>query len=109
MTQQFNFDFLGNGIMRSRCNVRIFSDDGEHFILFENLGIGTSVTNASEQLASAIVQKMGYDPDDCEFFETYKENDYKEFDRITYTWKDNEAHNAHWTPALEEIKNLFLG
>jgi len=95
----------------------IFSDDGDHFICFENLGIGVSVTNASEMLASQIVAKYGFVPENCRFFETYREYDNDTFDEIEYTWRyvtsQNgkiylEAKNPKWKPGDEYIKNMFL-
>jgi hypothetical protein len=117
MTTQFNHDYLGYNGTRSRCNVLIFSDDGEHFILFENLGIGTSVTNMSELLATQIVAKMRFNPIDCRFFETYKEYDHETFDEIEYIWSKSfdvernyfmEAKHAKWKPAPKYIREMFL-
>jgi hypothetical protein len=119
--QEFDFDFLGFGWVRSRCKVHVISEDDIHLILFENLGIGTSVTNASEQLASQIINISRYEPEKCRFFETYKENDYDSFDEITYTWNHKrtfreqdwtsewiyEADNPQWSPALK-MKEKFL-
>ena len=113
MTQEFVHNFLGENGVRSRCIVKIFSDDGEHFILFENMGIGVSVTNASELLASQIVEKFHYNPGDCRFFETYQEYDYETIDEIEYSWSYNGiregwiARNANWKPA-EDLRNYFF-
>jgi hypothetical protein len=117
MTQQFQHDYTGWNGVRSRCNVMIFSDDGDHFICFENLGIGVSVTNASEMLATQIVAMQGFIPENCRFFETYREYDNETFDEIEYTWKSKagqdgktywEAQTPHWKPGQVEIKNIFL-
>lgn len=113
MTHEFEHNFLGENGVRSRCIVKIFSDDGENFILFENIGIGVSVTNASELLASQIVKKFHYHPGDCKFFETYQEYDYETIDEIEYSWIYNEiydswvAKNASWKPA-EYMRNHFF-
>lgn len=121
MTEDFIHEYLGFGRFPSICRVMIFSDDGETFICFEDFGDGTSVTNASEQLATEIVDKMNYDPSDCRFFETYNRREplhgdktpyYDTFDEITYEWSFNrgrwEAKSPDWHPAPEEIKNLFI-
>lgn len=114
MIQKFEHEYLGWGIHRSRCNVRIFSDDGDHFILFEDLGIGTSVTNASELLATQIVAKMKYMPMDCKFFETYREYDYESIDEVEYSWRYEPktdswiARNARWKPTDDSYRDMFL-
>ena len=114
MIKQFTHDFIAENGVRSRCNVRIFSDDGEHFILFENLGIGQSVTNASELLATQIVAKMKYLPMDCKFFETYREYDYESIDEVEYSWRYEPktdswiARNARWKPTDDSYRDMFL-
>lgn len=107
----FYYDYLGFGRIRSRCfvHIRIFRD--KKLILFEDIGFGTSVTNASEQLASEIIQKMNYEHDDCRFFETYSQYDYDSFDEIKYTWTlKNEKWIASypvWKPS-NNVKPLFI-
>lgn len=91
----------------STCYIRMYEENGKTFILFENLGDGLSVTNASEQLASEIVKDWKLNPVDCRFFETYREYEYETFDEITYTWRDNKAYNAFWKPA-EHFKAKFI-
>jgi len=117
MIKQFEHDYVGWNGVRSRCNVMIFSDDGEHLVCFENLGIGVSVTNASELIATQIVAKCNLDPQDCRFFETYREYDNETFDEIEYTWhifksqsgKEYwEAKRPVWKPGPEHIKDMFL-
>jgi len=117
MIQQFEHDYTGWNGVRSRCNVMIFSDDGDHFICFENLGIGLSVTNASEILAMQIVAKFNFDPQDCRFFETYREYDNETFDEIEYTWHIFKSQSGEeywkaslpvWRPGPEHIKDMFL-
>lgn len=112
MTHDFIHEYKGYGHISSRCRVKIFSDDGENLICFEDIGDGTSVTNASEQLASEIVNKMDLDPANCRFFETYGQYDYDSFDEINYQWNmvygEWEAKHPDWLPASDEIKNLFI-
>jgi len=92
----FIYDYLGYGIHKSKCRIFIKSVDDEIFIGFNDLGIGTSVTNASEQLATEIVQKYGFDFDKCIFFEWY--NNEESLDLIAYTWNKNVASNPSWSP-----------
>ena len=113
MTKEFHL-YKGFGRVPSSCLIEMFNDDGETFICFVNTGDGTSVTNASEQLATEIVKEYGLDPENCRFFEVYKEYnkydyqyDYDGFTEVTYTWKNGVAHDAQWKPALEEIEKLF--
>ena len=115
MTEQFYYPFIGYGGISSRCLVKIFSDDGQHMICFEDIGEGTSVTNVSEELASDIVNKMDYNPSDCKFFESYKDAqyNYNSLDEIEYNWEYTYkskwvASNPNWAPAAEDIEKLFI-
>ena len=105
----FNHEFKGFGRVPSKCSVKLISEDIGHSIYFEDLNSGTSVTNASEQLASEIVNLLNLDPDDCRFFETYNR---EEFDEITYTWENKRnkwvAKDPVWRPADYYFVNLFL-
>lgn len=117
----FIHEFKGYDIHPSCCLIKIISEKEHHLICFIDNNNGTSVTNASEQLASEIVEKMGYDPINCRFFETYSQYDYDTFDEITYEWSyvsDTDhlgdeyymfkAKKPQWKPALDAIKELFL-
>jgi len=112
MIVDFIHEYKGFGRVPSKCKVKIFSDDGENLICFEDLGDGTSVTNASEQLASEIADKMCFNPTDCRFFETYSQYNYDSFDEIIYQWSFThgrwEAKHPDWIPAEEEIRNMFI-
>jgi len=112
MTQEFIHVFKGFGRVPSQCLVRIYSDDGETMICFVDMGVGTSVTNASEQLASEIVNEYHLSPGDCRFFETYSQYDYEYVDEIEYKWIFNEqkcvASDPNWTRCEEpDIIKLF--
>lgn len=112
MTQEFNHEYLGYGRVPSECIVRKFTDDGDNFICFIDIGKGTSVTNASEQLASEMVNKFILRPEDCRFFETYQQYGYESFDEIKYSWQPNgsvwTASNPDWKPVNDEgIKEVF--
>ncbi|MFA5153770.1 MAG: hypothetical protein WC554_14510 [Clostridia bacterium] len=91
----------------STCYIRMYNVDDKIFILFEDIDGGLSVTNASEQLASELVENLQLNSINCRFFETYRQYDYETFDEITYTWRDNRASNPQWKPA-EEFRNIFL-
>jgi hypothetical protein len=111
MTQSFEHEFKGFGRVPSKCLVMIFSDDGENLICFNDLNQGTSVTNASEQLASEIVNKFNYYPSDCRFFETYRQYNCDTFDEIMYNWRQShgkwEASDPVWRPS-DEMKEIFI-
>lgn len=114
--KRFIHSFKGFGHVPSSIRVKIFSDDGENFILFEDINDGTSVTNASEQLASEIVKREGFSPDSCRFFETYSQYNYDSIDEIEYTWltKNSDfgpnewvAKSPRWKPSEPEIREMF--
>jgi hypothetical protein len=112
MIQEFYHEYRGFGRVPSRCLVKISSDNDKHLILFEDINEGTSVTNASEQIASEIVNKMSYDPDNCRFFETYAQYNYDTFDEILYRWTfDNHefiAAKPNWIPGDKDIEKILI-
>jgi hypothetical protein len=101
-------EYRGYGIHPSRCKVYILKDIfGQSWIGFENLGEGTSVTNASEQLATEIVEKEGLDPMKCKFFEWYPEYE-GDVSEIAYIWKGPIASHAEWAFYCKAGSNPFL-
>jgi len=111
MTHKFQHEFKGFGRVPSCCEVKIFSDDGEHLICFTDIGIGTSVTSATEQLVSEIVNNMELHPKDCRFFETYRTTD--TIEEITHQWCQDKnfkwiAENPDWTLCHEEEINILF-
>ena len=104
---EISHSFKGFGRINSSCLIRIFSDDGETFICFIDIGNGTSVTNASEQLATEIIEKLRLFPGDCRFFETYRIYDYESIDEIEYTWEGKIASSPMWKPSGPEIREMF--
>ena len=107
MTQDFIHEFLGFHRIPSSCRVLMFSDDGDHFILFEDIDDGTSVTNVSEHLVTDIVEKIKLNPGECRFFEAYYEYQHDTVDEYEYTCNGNKAKNPRWKPAPKEIRGLF--
>jgi predicted nucleic acid-binding protein len=107
---QFIHDFMGYGRVPSSVKVTIVSSEKKYYILFEDINDGTSVTNASEQLAAEIIKKRSLNPSDCRFFETYSQYNYDSIDEIEYNWvlKDGKyiADFPKWKPA-EQMREVF--
>lgn len=99
----FNHEFKGFGSCKSICKVYVHLVDDLYYICFEDLGIGTSVTNASEQLATEIVQKYNIKPEVCKFYETYNYHGNRTFDEIIYKWENSIASNPEWMPSDRRI------
>jgi len=91
----------------SSCKVHIKKEGDITFIGFEDIGDGTSVTNASEDIATEIVAKEGLDPEKCRFFEFYPEFG-GEVDEISYTWKSGKAISPKWKRFCDADKNPFI-
>jgi len=106
MTNEFIHEYKGYGVHPSQCLVKMFTDDGDVFICFIDIGVGTSVTNASEQLASEIINKFDLHPEDCRFFETYRQYNYETFDEIEYSWWPDGtiwfAKHPKWKPVIDD-------
>ena len=101
--------YKGYGIHPSVCRVYIREVENETWIGFENLGEGTSVTNASEQLATEIVQREDLRPEYCKFFEWYWEEGYKgrEVSIIKYHWEGLNADSPDWRYYCKAEENPF--
>jgi len=109
MKRDFIHKFKGYGRVPSKCRVHLDFTAGVMYICFEDMNDGTSVTNASEQLASEIVNDNNLDPDNCSFFESY--DDFGTFDIIEYDWKEKNgewiASNPVWRPGNGFALKLF--
>ena len=83
--KKFVHEYKGFGIHPSKCKVYIKHEGVLTFVGFEDMGEGTSVTNASEQLATEIVEKEGLNHEKTLFFEWYP---YAEgtVSEVSYTW-----------------------
>ena len=110
--ESFNYNFNAYNGVRSSCIVHILKEDNITYILFEDINVGSSVTNSSELLATQIVNLYNLNPKYCRFFETYEEFAHDTFDEITYSWKSvdeyYEAKNPKWRPGDLRIKREFL-
>lgn len=104
--QQFihEFHWLGRRFV-SRCQVDIFKKNDDTLVLFTDLGDGTSVTNASEQIATEIMKLKNLDPNKTLWAECYSEdftnpkppfNEKYPFDQITYEFIDGELRHPEW-------------
>ena len=104
----FIYSFKGFGIHPSKCKVDVFEKAGYHVVVFTDIGMGTSVTNASEQLASEIVQLRGLDPERTKFYERYHPGtDDETLDEITYQWHGLRASRPKWKPVEKNEPKLL--
>jgi hypothetical protein len=100
-------EYKGFGIHPSACQVYIMEEEGGIWIGFQDGNIGTSVTNASEQIASEIVGKENLNPEICRFFEWYPQYE-GEVSEISYQWNGKNASNAKWSYFCSSLENPFL-
>jgi len=99
-------NYKGYGVHSSTCKVYIKETENSILVGFENLGIGTSVTNASEQLATEIVQLENLNPEKCRFFEWYSEYE-GNVDEIVYSWNGLNAFSPSWISFCSFNDNPF--
>ena len=93
LIHDFIHTYKGFGIHLSKCRVQIWEDAAKNVVLFSDINKGTSVTNASEQIAQEI--KPNLTRIAVRFFETYPHND-SEYDEISYTIRDGEYSSPDW-------------
>ena len=96
--ETFINNYLGFGIHPSKCKVYINHIDDIHYFCFEDMGDGTSVTNASEAIATDMIEKFNLNPEKCRFFERYVYGNDITFDKIEYTWVNRKASSPTWKP-----------
>lgn len=111
--KKYVHEYKGHGVFFSRCTVHIKEVDNTTYVGFEDMGEGTSVTNASEQIASEIVNREGLDPKKTRFFEWYPYYD-GEVSEIIYTWGEDfrtlehKARDPQWKFFCLREDNPFL-
>ena len=103
----FEHEYKGFGIHPSRCKVEIRERTNETFITFIEMDIGTSVTNASEQLADEIAPKAN--SKNIRFFERYirteieKDQGFKDgYAEVTYQVVNGKYRSADWKHLTKE-------
>lgn len=96
-TNSFIHTFKGYGGCKSQCQVDIIHENGQTIVVFTDLGIGTSVTNASEIIATEVVRKLNLDPIKTLFAERYRPGEKDEVvDQIQYTWDGTKFRSPQW-------------
>ena len=105
--ESFELTFRGYWNCESKCRVHFFSLGDSKMILFEDIGIGTSVTNASEHLADEVVKYLGdkFNEEKTVWMECYpysRDLGY-DIDRIEYTY--DPVLKRHSVPRWTPIKN----
>lgn len=115
LLEVFDYDYKGFGNCKSKCRVYMKKVTNPRygdtmFVCFEDLGIGTSVTNFSEELASQIVQKFDLDPKEVRFFEYYSHEgtEYEPtLDEIKYSWDGLTARYPQWSRPEFDLSHVF--
>ena len=90
------YKYIGLHTFKSECKVEIWKQGKQAVVLFTDLGIGTSVTNASEKLVTEIYNLYLSDcnPNECLFAETYDKTE--AIDVIVPTWKGFQVIGVDW-------------
>lgn len=118
------FNWLGRRF-ESKCQVDIFKYDGKTLVLLTDLGQGTSVTNASEQIATEVMRLKKLHPIETMWAEVYAEDlqngvpkewaKKHPFDQINYKYDSvtHQYYSPDWQPihpkALPEPKKELKG
>lgn len=106
---KFVFNFVAPNGVQSSCNIYHIDINNFHYVGFEDISKGVSVTNASEFIATEVVKKMKWNPENCLFFEWYLTHKDKNdgVDNIEYTWVKREATNPKWKRYYKHKENPF--
>lgn len=90
--------FKGFGNCHSQVEIKIRIKDHSVYVLFVDLGIGTSVTNVSEKLAMKAKEIVGGEAV-IRYFEYYKGQD--RIDEIQYKWTPDGPISPTWSPCKD--------
>lgn len=112
-TFEHTFKWQGR-VSLSTIRVHLFTREELTIVVFEDLGKGTSVTNASEQLATEVarLKKINPDPSKTVWLECYPYygGDW-DIDQITYSFCDtnmSEFSEPNWKPMKNELVIKYL-
>ena len=97
--KEFIHEYIGFGIHDSQCNVKIWDiNENLHLIICTDLGKGTSVTNAAEQIATEIYQAhfKGVDKKNLIFAETYEDYKMESLDMWVLKWSGDIVVDIDW-------------
>ena len=99
MHESFIHHFKGYGGCASFCRVHLFTSGELTIVVFEDLGddTGTSITNASEQLANEIVRLRHLNPDKTSWLECYPRYT-KDFDIDVISYNYDQVANLYSNP-----------
>lgn len=103
----FIHEYKGYGAHPSRCKVHIAEVGTQTWVGFEDMNEGTSVTNASEKIATEIVEELLLNPANCKFFEWYPQYDGM-VSQIFYKWYGPVAAYPEWKYFCDSDENPFL-
>lgn len=92
---------MGHGITLSECIVHIYWLRGGTAVLLEDVGIGTRVNIAIEQLANEIIREMGAQEQAKEIVWLERDLD-GSMSRVTMTWSGGRYVEPRWTGIQEE-------
>ena len=108
----FDHNFLGFGTHPSICRVNIFFYDPYYIVVFQDLGLdtGTSITNASGQLATEIARLKNLPNDKTVWMECYTDQNRFDVDAIFYNYdpKLNKYSVPKWQRSQNEILIKYL-
>jgi hypothetical protein len=103
----FDHSFRGFGIHRSIVRVHLLQYEELTVILFQDLGVGTSVTNASEQLATEIHALKKLDHSKTTWFECYPYYSGNwDIDAISYAF--DPVYQKYSWPAWSPVRNAQI-
>lgn len=102
-------DFKGYGIHDSKINYHIYQTDDAKVVVLIDLGKGTSVTNAAEQLATELTVAENLNHKEVKWMELYPYyNHSAAWIDFKYDEMSEEYSSPDWTPVPESDKLLYL-
>jgi hypothetical protein len=105
----YNFKYIADNGIESECVVHILHVGDTKYIGFEDINIGSSVTNSAEILATSTIRAYSWDPENCLFFEWYRDSYTGDtVDEIIYVWDDQIATNPSWKEFCSMKDNPFI-
>lgn len=105
------------------CHLAIYQNDEQTLVVATEIHTneGMSITNSSEDMASAVVKEFDLNPDTTTFVEHYNAASYTAnpsalamkqhpdtYARVQYTWRGLSASKPQWSRLSEEAYEIVL-
>ena len=106
----YNFEYELKNRTRAVCEIRLYEHLGKQVLIASDAGVGESVTNNVECLATAL-RRIGVQWDlFIDHYSGYPEQkEYEMFEIVIFTWQGQLASNPRWCEISQVQLEIIIG